>query len=749
MRPLVATAALLAATALAAATSQQVPRREIDHVAAFARLYGVARYFYPSDAAAGLDWDAFAIHGVRQARAAADARSLETTLEALFVPLGPGIEIGQTLPPPPHGMKADPSLVAWRYLGAGFGPWGDLNPYKGKRTNRAPAAAVIDGFVTMMQTVPALPLRGRPIRLRGQVRATPRGPAGSAALWLRVDRADSKPGFFDNMGNRPVREPEWREYRIEGTVADDAINVSFGAMASGAVTADFDAIELSVGEGSGSWSAIPIADAGFESADSKAWFRAGVSRSAEITRVAGPAPDGSRFLRFSPPSGPPPNAELFEDAPPLGGAHVDVDLGVGLKGRVALALSDGQASGKTSGARELESLRAALGQVGRGDKRADPDTRLADVVVAWNVLRHFYPYWNESRVDCDGRLRPQLELAHAAATRRGHRDALRQLVADARDGHGNVVDTMQPAQRAVLPVRLGVFGDQLGVTASGVPADVPVGAVVSAIDGVPVAKRMAEAASFTSGTMQWKQARALQELALCEAGSVVNLSLDGERGSRTAAVRCDAGEPPEEARPGAVSELQPGVWYVDLTRASMSQLTPALEKLARASGVVFDLRGYPTDAGARILPHLMDAPEADRWMHVARIVGPFGQSAGWQSVGWNLKPANPRIAGTVVFLTDGRAISYAESVMGYVADRRLATIVGSTTAGTNGNVVTFTVPGGFTIAFTGMRVTGHDGQAPHHLVGVRPDIVVVPTLAALLEGRDEVLQRALAVVRGR
>ena len=142
----------------------------------------------------------------------------------------------------------------------------------------------------------------------------------------------------------------------------------------------------------------------------------------------------------------------------------------------------------------------------------------------------------------------------------------------------------------------------------------------------------------------------------------------------------------------------------------------------------------------------MDAPEGDRWMHVAKIVGPFGQFDGWQSFGWDMKPASPRVAGTIVFLADERAISYAESVMGYVADRKLATIVGGTTAGTNGNVATFAVPSGFVVAFTGMRVTGHDGRTPYHLVGVRPDIQVTPTLAALRAGRDEVLERAIRLI---
>ena len=175
----------------------------------------------------------------------------------------------------------------------------------------------------------------------------------------------------------------------------------------------------------------------------------------------------------------------------------------------------------------------------------------------------------------------------------------------------------------------------------------------------------------------------------------------------------------------------------------MAQVKPAIAKLSQASGVVIDLRGYPTDAGAQILPHLIGEPENDRWMHVAKITGPFGRSAGWQSFGWNLKPASPRVSGKIVFMTDGRAISYAESVMGYVADRKLATIVGSPTAGANGNVQMFALPGRFGITFTGMRVTGHDGKTPHHLIGIKPDITVAPTIAGLRAGRDEVLERAL------
>ncbi len=85
--------------------------------------------------------------------------------------------------------------------------------------------------------------------------------------------------------------------------------------------------------------------------------------------------------------------------------------------------------------------------------------------------------------------------------------------------------------------------------------------------------------------------------------------------------------------------------------------------------------------------------------------------------------------------------------MGYVGDHKLGTIVGGPTAGTNGNVAAFDLPGGFRVSFTAMRVTGHDGKSPFHLIGVRPQVAVAPTIAGLRAGRDEVLEKGLELAR--
>jgi C-terminal processing protease CtpA/Prc len=740
----------MAAGFVAIPVAAQTPQpRDLDNAAAFARLYGVVRYFYPGDAGAALAWNRFAVHGVRLVRAARTSAELETSLKALFATLGPGIDIGRTLPPAPAPGTPDKTLIAWRYLGAGMDgtTQGTQGPYQGKRTNRAiQVPPGVDGVVVMSQTVPALPLRGKTIRLRGFVRAAAGGAGSGASLWLRVDRPNQQPGFFDNMMDRQVRDPSWREYTIEGPVTDDAASVVFGTLAAGTLTADFDGINLEVKDASGAWTPVAIQDGGFEAPLGGGWMRGGNSKTATVSQPGGQAPEGERFLHIGGVASPPITAEVFDAAPPAPGAHVDVDLGAGLKARVRLALTDAEARGDAKASASIDALKKALETIGDSPEQPDIDTRVGDVVVAWNVFRHFYPYWSEAGVDWNTRLRPQLEIAAAAKSRNAQRDALRLLVADVRDGHGRVNDPRHRVAMGWLPIALEIREQRVVIVASRAPNDAPVGAVVTTIGGVPTDTRLADLMKLSSGTSQWRERRALNEIIGCQPGTPVTLALETSAGARASTLACDTKTPPLEKRPDPVSELSAGVWYVDLSRARMNDITPMLATLAAGKGVVFDLRGYPTDAGFPILAHLLESSEKDRWMHVARFTGPFGQNAGWESMGWDQTPKSPRLSGRIVFLTDGRAISYAESVMGYVRDRRLATIVGATTAGANGNVVSFDVPSGFAISFTGMKVTRHDGSSVFHLLGVEPDIPVAPTIAGLRSGRDEVLERGLAVI---
>jgi C-terminal processing protease CtpA/Prc len=114
---------------------------------------------------------------------------------------------------------------------------------------------------------------------------------------------------------------------------------------------------------------------------------------------------------------------------------------------------------------------------------------------------------------------------------------------------------------------------------------------------------------------------------------------------------------------------------------------------------------------------------------------------------WAVAPAAPFIA-NVVFITDGRAVSAAETYMGIIEAHKLGPIVGEATAGTNGDINPFSLPGGYQLWWTGLKVLKQDGSR-HHGVGILPTVPAHRTLAGVAAGRDELLEKAIAIARQR
>jgi hypothetical protein len=125
--------------------------------------------------------------------------------------------------------------------------------------------------------------------------------------------------------------------------------------------------------------------------------------------------------------------------------------------------------------------------------------------------------------------------------------------------------------------------------------------------------------------------------------------------------------------------------------------------------------------------------------------GAFQEGAlGESPMGWFM-PKPCRDAGFHCELAEDAAISYAETCLAIVEAYHLGEIAGEPSAGTNGNVNPFALPGGYRISWTGMKVLKHDGT-PHHGVGIHPTVRVQPTIQGLAQGRDEVLEKGLELV---
>jgi C-terminal processing protease CtpA/Prc len=107
-----------------------------------------------------------------------------------------------------------------------------------------------------------------------------------------------------------------------------------------------------------------------------------------------------------------------------------------------------------------------------------------------------------------------------------------------------------------------------------------------------------------------------------------------------------------------------------------------------------------------------------------------------------LGPQKPRYSGKIVILVDETSISQAEYTAMAFRSVHGSLVVGSTTAGADGNVSQFVLPGEQRTMISGIGVFYPD-KTPTQRVGIVPDVIVNPTIAGIRAGRDEVLEEAL------
>jgi C-terminal processing protease CtpA/Prc len=191
--------------------------------------------------------------------------------------------------------------------------------------------------------------------------------------------------------------------------------------------------------------------------------------------------------------------------------------------------------------------------------------------------------------------------------------------------------------------------------------------------------------------------------------------------------------------------LSPEVAYLKLSSVKAADAPHYIDSAMRAKGLIIDIRNYPSEFMVFALGSLL----VDRETQFVRFTH-FDLSnpgAFYWMPGPPLVPGTPHYGGKVVVLVDETTQSQAEyTTMAFRAAPH-TTVIGSTTAGADGNVSGFSLPGGLNTMISGLGVFYPD-KKPTQRVGIIPDVEVKPTIAGVLAGQDELLEEAIKRILG-
>lgn len=179
-------------------------------------------------------------------------------------------------------------------------------------------------------------------------------------------------------------------------------------------------------------------------------------------------------------------------------------------------------------------------------------------------------------------------------------------------------------------------------------------------------------------------------------------------------------------------------------------------ELKSKKAIIVDMRKYPQGPGffSYYLPLLLGkAPFAFARYYAADLKDPgvFIHREGIENYMYVAKdgprPMGELYTGKIIILTNEETQSMGEWFTMMLSQlNNNATIIGSQTAGADGDLKRLTLPGGYRFSFTGNGIFYPDGRETQR-VGIKPDIYFKPSAKDLIGEEDAQLQRAVKYVR--
>ena len=199
----------------------------------------------------------------------------------------------------------------------------------------------------------------------------------------------------------------------------------------------------------------------------------------------------------------------------------------------------------------------------------------------------------------------------------------------------------------------------------------------------------------------------------------------------------------------SIKEITETILYVKLYTLSTNDTTELETKLMKFKNVIFDMRGYPSYSFSDMLSLLKQLCKKDifDWGKVKIPIisyNPVSEENNFFVFKTLISEskASPKFDNKIVVLVNDETQSYAEAISDALRVNSDAILIGSNTAGANGDVTFMSLPGNLDLMFSQMDVLISDGISMQK-VGLNPDIVVNPTINGIRSRRDELIDKAI------
>jgi C-terminal processing protease CtpA/Prc len=382
-------------------------------------------------------------------------------------------------------------------------------------------------------------------------------------------------------------------------------------------------------------------------------------------------------------------------------------------------------------------------------KYSDDGLKLLSLFRYWNMIEYFFPYRHLMDEDWEKVLKTYIPKMLEAKDELSYKLQLLEVIGKIQDTHANIWQNSQVLTHFwgdnVAPLEVKMIENKVVVTkVNNDISNIKIGDIITAIDGQKVEKLIEEKAKYCPASNRPTQMRDVMRKFLRTNNNVLDLAIEGKENQK---VNCENLKNKKTAKDETVSHklLDGNIGYIYPGTLEQGEIDKIMKEFANTKGLVIDLRCYPSDFIVfSLTKYLM--PTAKPFVKFTTTnhdkIGDFSFTKTIE-VGTN---ESNYYKGKMAILINETTQSQAEYTTMALRVAPQVTVIGSTTAGADGNVSNIILPGNVRTMISGIGVYYPDGKETQR-VGIVPDLEMRPTIQGVKNGVDELLNKAIEVVK--
>lgn len=389
------------------------------------------------------------------------------------------------------------------------------------------------------------------------------------------------------------------------------------------------------------------------------------------------------------------------------------------------------------------------------------EIRLLGLARYWSIINYFYVYKNDMSENWDHVLISHIPKFSGAVNTKAYHLAAQELSSKLYDCHSMVYSNYLDNKvfgRFTPNFRIKRIDTTFVVTHQRTKkfndGKIRTGDIILDIDNTPVNQKYKELLKIMRGANTLSEQRIICPYVVSKTEDKMTLLISREGKQRRVELKLnDYSKYREEENNIKDSIIDDGIvakkltsdtFYLDMTYVSDENLTENLEEVKDSKNLILDMRNQFDPEVCIDLANFLLSKESDFFSTSYSDVSRPGLLR--IKKGYTLGKDNGNsYSGTIYILVDEHTQSSAEFMVMALQASTKTTVVGSQTAGSDGNIVEFNFPGNIRTVFTGIGIYYPDYKATQRN-GIKIDYKIDQTVQGIQNGQDEVLGKCLSLI---